>query len=118
MKDLLKPDGDTVNDDGSLKQADEISWFNSPSDEHPLHNPEDDVSDGQGFESMDIQGIDEDHNEDGVGEENNEIKEGEKNGISKDEYKEAEERYWEAKTKEGDCKVLCLIILEAVATVH
>ena len=67
---------------------------------------------------MDVQGIDGDHNKDVVGEENNEIKEGEKNGISKDEDKEAEEQYWEAKTKEGDCKVLCPVILEAAATVH
>jgi hypothetical protein len=118
MKDLSKPDGDAVNDDGSLKQANEISWFNSPSDEHPLRNPEDNVSDGQGFESMDIQDIDEDRNEDGVGEENNETKEGENNGISEDEDEEAEERYWEAKTKEGDRKVLCLTILEAAAAVH
>ena len=36
MKDPIKPDGEAVNADGSLKPADEIKWMNSPSDElHP-----------------------------------------------------------------------------------
>ena len=50
MKDPMKPDGEAVNADGSLKPANEIKWLNSPSDElHPsILGPNEDMGDVNG----------------------------------------------------------------------
>ena len=39
MKDPSKPDGEAVNADGSLKDANQIKWVNSPTDELPVRPP-------------------------------------------------------------------------------
>ena len=39
MKDPSKPDGEAVNADGSLKDANQINWMNSPTDELPVRPP-------------------------------------------------------------------------------
>ena len=36
FKDVKKPDGEACNADGTLKDANEIQWLNSPSDEQPI----------------------------------------------------------------------------------
>ncbi|KAH9977017.1 hypothetical protein BGW80DRAFT_1456384 [Lactifluus volemus] len=36
QKDMSRLEGEAVNDDGTLKDADEITWLHSPSDETPL----------------------------------------------------------------------------------
>jgi hypothetical protein len=37
FKDTTKPDGDACRPDGTLKNASEISWLNSPSDDNNIH---------------------------------------------------------------------------------
>jgi hypothetical protein len=143
MKDLSKPDGEAVNADGSLKDAHEIKWLNSPTDElrPPILGPNEDLGDAtelgemQENEDFDIDMYEDmygDINEDEnlkVDEERGEHEEGEEgkneeedkndatSGEEEDVDEEAVKRYWEAKAKEGIRKV-CLVILEAVDNIN
>jgi hypothetical protein len=136
MKDPSKPDGEAVNADGSLKDAHQIKWLNSPTDES---GPNGDLGDATGPAEMqenedfdvdmyrdfdDMYGdINEDEKVDEERGENEEGEEGEneedKNDAAEEEDvdEEADERYWEAKAKEGIRKV-CLVISEAVDNIY
>ena len=118
MKDPSKPDGEAVNADGSLKDAHQIKWLNSPTDESglPILGPSENLGDAtepgemqkNEYFNMDMcediyedEKVDEECGEDEEGEEG-ENEEDNKNdadsGEEKEVDKEAVKRYWEAKT--------------------
>ena len=141
MKDPSKPDGEAVNADGSLKDAHQINWLNSPTDESnpPILYPDEDLDDvaepgemqelenedfgmdmSQEDQDIDVDNktddeddkMDEKHGED-------EDEEEDKNVASEEEDvdEEADKQYWEAKGKEGVHRV-CLVISEAVDNIN
>jgi hypothetical protein len=52
LKDSSKPDGDACRDDGTLKDASELDWPNSPSDIKAPSNTFDHYAMDQDFESL------------------------------------------------------------------